>query len=93
MERRGVAATATAEDDDSDISWSSDDPDTPTPEEKAAEQRALVDSFETLKKTEDAANERLRLCPLEDAAAHRALAAARQTREGRNDGDGPSGSK
>jgi hypothetical protein len=76
MERRRVAAAAAAEDDDSDISWSSDDPDAPTPEEKAAEQTTLVDSFETLKKTEDTASERLRLCLLEDVAAHRALAAA-----------------
>ena len=68
----------------------------PTPEEKAAEQRALVESFETLK--DDAANARLRQCLLEDMAVHRALAAAReaaekQTRERRNDGAGPSGSK
>jgi hypothetical protein len=63
-----------------------------------AEQRALVDSFETLKKAEDAANETPRWCLLEDAAAHGALAATRQavekqTREGRNDGAGTSGSK
>jgi hypothetical protein len=44
MVRRRVAAVA--EDDDSNISWSSDDPDAPTPEEKAAEQRVLVDSFD-----------------------------------------------
>jgi hypothetical protein len=67
MERRRVVAAAAAEDDDSDISWSSNDPYEPTPEDKAAEQRALVDSFKTLKKVEDAANERLRLCLLEDA--------------------------
>jgi septum formation topological specificity factor MinE len=59
---------------------------------------ALVESFEALKKAEDAANDRLQLCLLEDAAAHRALAAAqqaveKQTRKGRNDRAGPSGSK
>jgi hypothetical protein len=58
----------------------------------------LVDSFETLKKAEDAANETLRQSLLEDVAAHRALAAARraaekQTREGCNDGAEPFGSK
>jgi hypothetical protein len=73
--------TAVGEDDDSDISWSSDDPDAPTSGEKAAEQRALVDSFETLKNAEDAANETLRWCLLENVAAHRALAAARQVAE------------
>jgi hypothetical protein len=71
-----VAAAATAEDDGSDISWSSDGPYAP-PEEKAAEQMTLVESFETLK--DDAANATLRQCLLEDAAAHQALAAARQT--------------
>nr|XP_051202645.1 uncharacterized protein LOC127316284 [Lolium perenne] len=96
MECRRVAAAA--EDDDSDIPWFSDDPDAPTPEEKAAEQRALVDYFETLKKDEDAANETLRLRLLEDAVAHRALAVTRQVaekqmREGRNDGVRPSCSK
>jgi hypothetical protein len=90
MERRRVAAAAATEDDDSDISWSCDDPDAPTPEEKVAGQRALVDSFETLKKAEDAVNETLWRCLLEDAAAHLALvvawqAAEKQTREGRND--------
>jgi ethanolamine ammonia-lyase large subunit len=94
MEHRRVAAAA--EDDSSDISWSSDDPD--APEERTAEQRAFVDSFETLKKVEDATNDTLRQCLLEDAAAQRALAATRQaaekqTREGRNDGAGPSGNK
>jgi hypothetical protein len=84
---------AAAEDDSSEFDWSSNKG--PDPEDKAAEQRALVESFETLKKTEDAAKETLRQCLLEDAAAHRALAAARQTtqkltREGCNDGDGPS---
>jgi hypothetical protein len=96
MERRREAAAA--EEDSSDISWSSDDPDAPTPEEKAAEQRVLVDSFETLEKADDAANETLRRCLLADAATHQALAAARlaaekQMREGRNDGGGPSGCK
>jgi hypothetical protein len=76
---RGNAAVR--EKDDSDISWSSDDPDAPTSGEKAAEQRALVDSFETLKKAEDAANETLWWCLLENAVAHRALAAARQVAE------------
>ncbi|KAK1683912.1 hypothetical protein QYE76_044760 [Lolium multiflorum] len=69
------------------------------PEEKAAEHRALVESFETLKKAEDAANKALRQQLLEDAAVHRALAAARRMerwameklrREGGNDGAGPS---
>jgi hypothetical protein len=46
--------------------------DAPTPEEKAAEQRALVESFETLK--DEAANARLEQCLQEDAAAHRAIA-------------------
>jgi hypothetical protein len=62
------------------------------------EWRALVDSFETLKKDEDAVKEMLRQRLLEDTAAHRALvvawrAAEKQTREGRNDGAGTSGSK
>jgi hypothetical protein len=93
---RMVAAAATAEDFDSDILWSSNDPDGPIPEEKAAEQRAIVESFETLK--DDAANARLQQILEEDATAHRAIAAAReaaekQARERRNDGAGPSGSK
>jgi hypothetical protein len=50
---------STAKDESSSISWSSYDPDAPTPEEQAARQRELVDSFETLKKAEDAANETL----------------------------------
>jgi hypothetical protein len=83
-----------AAEDDSDISWSSNDPDAPTSKDNAAKQRNLVDSFETLKKTEDAANETLRLRLLEDAAVHRALAtaqrvAAKQMREGGNDEGGP----
>ncbi|KAK1618735.1 hypothetical protein QYE76_024252 [Lolium multiflorum] len=58
--------------------------------------RAIVESFETLK--DDDANARLRQCLLEDEAAHRALAVAReaakkQTRKRRNDGTGPPGSK
>jgi hypothetical protein len=73
MERRRV--TATTENDSSDISWFSEDPDAPTLENKATEQRALVDSLETLKKTEDAANETLQRCLLEDAATHRASSA------------------
>jgi hypothetical protein len=80
MERRRV--TATTENDSSDISWFSEDPDAPTLENKATEQRALVDSLETLKKTEDAANETLQRCLLEDVAMHRALAAARLADEG-----------
>jgi hypothetical protein len=91
---------ATADDDSSDISWSSDNPDVPTPEEKAAEQRVLVlvDSFETLEKADDAVNETLQWCLIADAAMHQALAVARlaaekQIREGRNDGAGPSGNK
>jgi hypothetical protein len=96
MERCREAAAA--EDDSSDISWSSDDPDGPTPEEKAAEQRVLVDSFETLEKADDATNEMLQRCLLVEGATHQALAAARlaaekQMREGRNDGAGPSGNK
>ena len=96
LEQRRLAAAAAAEDSDSEISWSSDDPDAPTPEEKAAEQRALVESFETLK--DEAANARLEQCLQEDAAAHRAIAAAReaaekQATERRNDGAGPSGTK
>jgi hypothetical protein len=89
LEQRRLATAAAAEDSDSDISWSSDDPDAPTPEEKPAEQRTLVESFETLK--DEAANARLEQCLQEDAAAHRAIAAAReavekQARERRNDG-------
>jgi hypothetical protein len=42
------------------------------------EQRTLVDSFKTFKKAEDAANETMRRCMLEDAAAYRALAVAHQ---------------
>jgi hypothetical protein len=50
------AATAEEESDDDDgIDWSG-----PGPEEKAMEQRALVVSFETLKKIEDDANKELR---------------------------------
>jgi hypothetical protein len=44
------------EDDSSKFDWSSDDEH--VLEEKAAESRALVESFETLKKTEDAIRER-----------------------------------
>lgn len=68
LEQRRLAAAA-AEDSDSKISWSSDDPDAPTPEERVAEQRAIVESFETLK--DDAANTRLEQCLQEDAAAAR----------------------
>jgi hypothetical protein len=94
MERCRQVAAAATENPDSDISWSSDGPNAPTPKERAAEQRAIVESFETLK--DDATNARLRQCLLEDAAAHRALAAAReaaekQARERRNDGANPSG--
>jgi hypothetical protein len=74
MEHRTEAAAA--EDDSSDFDWSSDDPSEPNPEERAAEQRALVDSFETLKKAEDSANKAPRQQMLEDASAHRAVAAA-----------------
>jgi hypothetical protein len=96
MEQRRLAAAAVAEDSNSDISWSSDDPDAPTLEERAVEQRAIVESFETLK--DDAANARLQQCLQEDAAVHRAIAAAqeaaeKQARERRNDGAGPSDSK
>jgi hypothetical protein len=89
---------ATAEDDSSDISWSSDNPDVPTPEEKAAEQRVLVlvDSFETLEKADDAVNETLQWCLIADAAMHQALAIAqrrerqaaaeKQKREGGDEG-------
>jgi hypothetical protein len=60
------------------------------PRRRGRRSRALVDSFETFKKAEDAANETMWQRLLEDAVAHRALAAARrtaekQTREGRND--------
>jgi hypothetical protein len=96
MERRSEAAVA--EDDSSDIDWYSDDPNEPTPEERAAGQRVLVDSFEALKKAEDVANEALLQRLIEDSAAHRALAAARraakkQRRVGRNDGFRPSDHK
>jgi hypothetical protein len=40
----------------SEFDWSSDDG--PGPEEKAVEHSALVESFETLKKVKDAANDR-----------------------------------
>jgi hypothetical protein len=60
------------------------------------EQRAIVESFKTLK--DDAASARLEQCLQENAAAHRAIAAAReaaekQTMKRRKDGAGPSGSK
>jgi hypothetical protein len=56
---------------------------------------AIVESFETLK--DDAASARLEQCLQEDAAAHRAIAAAReaaekQAMERRNDDTSPSGS-
>jgi hypothetical protein len=54
---RRLAAAAAAKDSDSKISWSSDDPDAPTQEERTAEQRAIVESSETLK--DDTANARL----------------------------------
>jgi hypothetical protein len=62
------------------------------------EQRVLVESFETLKKVEAVDNEALRQRLVEDAAVHRALAAARQAaeklrREGGNDGAGTSDGK
>ena len=79
LEQRRLAAAAAAEDSDSEISWSSDDPDAPTPEERAAEQRAIIESFETLK--DGAANARLEQCLQEDAAAHRAIAAAQEATE------------
>jgi hypothetical protein len=81
------SATAEEESDDDDgIDWSG-----PGPEEKAMEQRALVVSFETLKKTEDDANEALRQRLLEDVVAHRALVAAQKwRREGGNDEAGSS---
>ncbi|KAK1626239.1 hypothetical protein QYE76_000554 [Lolium multiflorum] len=97
QERRREAAAAENASGDSDFEWDYDGPD---PKEKAAKQRALVESFETLKKAEDAANEALRQRLLEDAAAQRALAAAQRMerraaeklrrREGGNDGVGPS---
>jgi hypothetical protein len=87
FKRCKVAAATAAEDNDSGISCSSDDPDTPTQEEKAAEQTALVHSFQTLRKAEDVANKKLRLCLLKDPATHRALTATR--RRGRDAMTGP----
>jgi hypothetical protein len=52
QERRELAVTD--DDDDDDDDWS-----VPDPEEKAAEQRAILVSFETVKKAEDDANEAL----------------------------------
>jgi hypothetical protein len=52
QERRDLAVTEHDEDDDDDDDWS-----VPDPEDKAAEQRAILVSFETLKKVEDDANE------------------------------------
>jgi hypothetical protein len=59
--------------DDDDFDWNGADP-----KEKAAQQRALVASFEMLKKAEDATNEALRQRLLEDVAAHRALETTRR---------------
>jgi flagellar motility protein MotE (MotC chaperone) len=96
LEQRRLAAVAAAEDSDYEISWSSDYPDAPTLDERAAEQRAIVESFETLK--DDAANARLEQCLQEDAAAHLAIAAARKAAEKQamercNNGADPSESK
>jgi ferritin-like protein len=52
------------------------------PEEKAAEQRAILVSLKTLKKAEDDANEALQQRILEDAVAHRALASAQRRERG-----------
>jgi hypothetical protein len=70
---REAAATENESDDDYEFDWNGADP-----QEKAAEQGALVESFETLKKAENAANETLQHQLLEDAAAHRALATTRR---------------
>jgi hypothetical protein len=96
-ERHREAADAKDESDDDDFEFEWNGPD---PEEKAAQQRALVESFEMLKKAEDATNKALRERMLEDAATHRALAAAwrmerlaaekLRRREGGSDGAGPS---
>ncbi|KAK1682332.1 hypothetical protein QYE76_043180 [Lolium multiflorum] len=72
LEQRRLAAAAAVEDSDSDISWSSDDPDAPT-RRRGGGERAIVESFKTLK--DDAANARLEQALCEDAAAHRAIAA------------------
>jgi hypothetical protein len=56
QEQRREAATVVDES-DNDFEW---DWNGPNPEEKAAEQRALFESFETLKKVEDVVNEALR---------------------------------
>jgi hypothetical protein len=69
----------------------------PDSEVKAAEQRALVASFETLEKAEDDTNKVLQQRLLQDTATHRALATGRRMdqwaakqlrREGGNDGAG-----
>jgi hypothetical protein len=64
QQRRREAAAA-EESNDFDFDWSG-----PDSEEKATEQRALVASFETLKKVEDDANEAMQQRLLEHATAH-----------------------
>ncbi|KAK1603533.1 hypothetical protein QYE76_000104 [Lolium multiflorum] len=95
VEEQHLREAATAEEsDDDDFNWSR-----PDSEEKPAQQRVLVASFKTLKKTEDDANKAMRRWLLEDVAAHRAPATARQIerqaaeklrREGGNDRTEPS---
>jgi hypothetical protein len=83
-----VAAAEDSDFDIDDFDWSR-----PDPEEKVAAQRALVESFETKKEAEDATIEALQQRLEEDAAPHRALAAAWRRKEGGIDGARPSGSK
>jgi hypothetical protein len=70
---RREATDVEEESDDDDFDWIG-----PDLKEKAARYKALVASFETLKKTEDDANEALQQRLLEDASAHRALATTRR---------------
>jgi hypothetical protein len=62
--REVAAAEDESNDDDFECDWNGLDP-----EEKVVEQRALVESFETLKKAEDAVNKAMRHRLLEDATA------------------------
>jgi hypothetical protein len=84
---------AAAAEDASDFEW---DYDGPGPNEKAGEQRVLVESFETLKNTKDAANEELwqqtargRCGPLAAARRmERRMAEKLRRRDGDNNGAG-----
>jgi hypothetical protein len=92
QERRKEAAAAEDESDDDNFEFEWNVPD---PEEKTTEQRALVKSFKTLKKTEDAANkamrQRLTLQPTELLRPHSGGAAKKLMRRVRcDDGAGPS---